>query len=292
MILCQLLEMQQHERSTLGPASPPEVSNFLFTVFQILKEQKKNLEIMRQSLYQQNRLLHWCHTKIDSQDQLISDPIFNHNDDLKVENEPTKSTTRSPKTSTTKSTKSTGSMARSARVDSDVILCLPPNKRKLREEVITIQEDDSTSSSSSVTAAVTIKQEQPKKIKITNLPDVSTIENPHNTQRFNSSSCHQCKTRRSDLVLCNTNKQQQAGKKSRRVCVKKYCTRCLFRYYQEVAQDDNYWLGKWICPACRDLCSCATCRRRPEEGAVSPVTPVQSPKILQELLNKNNSSNS
>lgn len=76
------------------------------------------------------------------------------------------------------------------------------------------------------------------------------------------SSCHQCKSRRSneDLTHCTSslNKKNKAA-----MCRKKYCSHCLTKFYNEQPMPGNVQAGQsWKCPACRKICCCAACRRR------------------------------
>lgn len=73
------------------------------------------------------------------------------------------------------------------------------------------------------------------------------------------SSCHQCKSRRHQdhLSFCQHTRSKKDSK-PRRVCRKKYCEICLKKFYKE---DPPEFDEDWLCPACRDLCTCAACRR-------------------------------
>lgn len=78
------------------------------------------------------------------------------------------------------------------------------------------------------------------------------------------SSCHQCKSRRSqeDLNWCANMFTLQRGKK-RPLCRKKYCDRCIQKFMGEKPPaKDRKSRETWQCPACRGICSCAACRRR------------------------------
>eukprot|EP00466_Bigelowiella_natans_P019108 jgi/Bigna1/85638/estExt_fgenesh1_pg.C_50106 len=95
------------------------------------------------------------------------------------------------------------------------------------------------------------------------------------------SSCHQCKSRRSqeELNWCRNMLAMQQGKK-RPICRKKYCDRCLFKFLGEQPprtkgkkQRDN-----WLCPACRGICTCAACRRK--KNRLGGSTPTMSPLSL------------
>ena len=76
------------------------------------------------------------------------------------------------------------------------------------------------------------------------------------------SSCHQCKTTKgwSELRYCSAKARQFAGRLRR--CRKKYCDACLSRSYDASVMEYD---AQWKCPACRDLCVCAACQRRPHE---------------------------
>uniref|UniRef100_A0A7S0D5E2 Zinc-finger domain-containing protein n=1 Tax=Amorphochlora amoebiformis TaxID=1561963 RepID=A0A7S0D5E2_9EUKA len=76
------------------------------------------------------------------------------------------------------------------------------------------------------------------------------------------SSCHQCKSRchLNSLILCK-NFPSLKGKGKRQGCRKKYCDRCLNKFYNENAPTPEQE-SKWACPACRAICRCAACRRQ------------------------------
>eukprot|EP00471_Norrisiella_sphaerica_P004329 CAMPEP_0184478790 /NCGR_PEP_ID=MMETSP0113_2-20130426/719_1 /TAXON_ID=91329 /ORGANISM="Norrisiella sphaerica, Strain BC52" /LENGTH=359 /DNA_ID=CAMNT_0026856693 /DNA_START=119 /DNA_END=1198 /DNA_ORIENTATION=- len=88
-----------------------------------------------------------------------------------------------------------------------------------------------------------------------------------NSPNFGS-SCHQCKSRRSldDLNWCSNMLAMQHGKK-RPVCRKKYCDRCLLKFLGEKPprQEGKKQRESWVCPACRQICTCAACRRRKQK---------------------------
>jgi len=80
------------------------------------------------------------------------------------------------------------------------------------------------------------------------------------------SSCHQCKTRRpnTELTFCCRNLEAEKAKQIRE-CRKKYCNRCLNKFYNETAPQKQvaaFSVNEWVCPSCRLICSCASCRRR------------------------------
>lgn len=79
--------------------------------------------------------------------------------------------------------------------------------------------------------------------------------------------CHQCKQKHDDVVYCS--------RYFKGSCSKKYCVGCIQRHYGEDITDDNK--ESWVCLYCRNMCSCAFCRRRrgdetvPSEFGVSTV---------------------
>eukprot|EP01083_Nonionella_stella_P015777 44151_1 len=72
-------------------------------------------------------------------------------------------------------------------------------------------------------------------------------------------SCHQCKSlrKREELTHC-TNGDESNSK--HRMCRKKYCYKCLRKFYGEYLNGAD--LNFWKCPACRSMCCCAACRRK------------------------------
>ena len=93
----------------------------------------------------------------------------------------------------------------------------------------------------------------------------STLSSPSRVDR-SGESCHQCKTRRlpSDLIYCSARhlkKGRARKKKKERLCRKKYCARCLSKFYNELPPTVNGPDSGWICPGCRGVCSCAACKR-------------------------------
>lgn len=72
--------------------------------------------------------------------------------------------------------------------------------------------------------------------------------------------CHQCKQKHDDVVYCS--------RYFKGSCSKKYCVGCIQRHYGEDINDDNK--ESWVCLYCRNLCSCAFCRRRRGDESVPP----------------------
>lgn len=62
-----------------------------------------------------------------------------------------------------------------------------------------------------------------------------------------------------DLVICAQSYDMKT-KWGQRKCQKKFCRACLKRCYNEEVTDDQ--LCSWMCVCCRDICTCAVCRRR------------------------------
>eukprot|EP01083_Nonionella_stella_P231173 816536_1 len=89
----------------------------------------------------------------------------------------------------------------------------------------------------------------------------------HNLPKAQRVSCHQCKrnTDAKDLFYCS-----HTGK-GQRPCRKKFCTSCMIRYLEsleavEKIQDETGAVDRetssWICPACKNECTCAACLRQ------------------------------
>mmetsp|Transcript_2955 Transcript_2955/g.5476 ORF Transcript_2955/g.5476 Transcript_2955/m.5476 type:complete len:361 (-) Transcript_2955:342-1424(-) len=92
------------------------------------------------------------------------------------------------------------------------------------------------------------------------------------------SSCHQCKSRcsLSSLCLCK-NTPTLKGKGKRQGCRKKYCDRCLNKFYNENAPTKEQQ-SSWACPACRGICRCAACRRQKAKHQ-NGIAASQSPSV-------------
>lgn len=74
-------------------------------------------------------------------------------------------------------------------------------------------------------------------------------------------SCHQCKKSNQKLVFC-TKFVITRARKAFKQCRKKYCLRCLGKFYPNTSLDH---LLDWHCPSCRGVCSCANCVRMSEQ---------------------------
>jgi hypothetical protein len=101
------------------------------------------------------------------------------------------------------------------------------------------------------------------------------------------SSCHQCKSRRAHAYLAHCQNrglitESPGGKRTRmkRPCRKKYCSACLSKFYGEKMPSVEK-RKDWTCPACREICTCAACRKgklkgtrfaKQEPTAMSPAT--------------------
>lgn len=74
-------------------------------------------------------------------------------------------------------------------------------------------------------------------------------------------SCHQCKRSHQKLIFCSSLTRMYNGK-TLRMCRKKYCLRCIEKFYP------NYGISltDWKCPSCRNVCVCAACKRRDKSG--------------------------
>eukprot|EP00455_Lapot_gusevi_P023963 TRINITY_DN2485_c0_g4_i3.p1 TRINITY_DN2485_c0_g4~~TRINITY_DN2485_c0_g4_i3.p1 ORF type:complete len:590 (+),score=68.76 TRINITY_DN2485_c0_g4_i3:51-1820(+) len=75
-------------------------------------------------------------------------------------------------------------------------------------------------------------------------------------------SCHHCKTRKPavDVFFCsNITHKQYKNSLLPKQCRKKYCRNCITKIYRDF--EYNFDSKSWVCPACRDQCGCACCRR-------------------------------
>ena len=88
------------------------------------------------------------------------------------------------------------------------------------------------------------------------------------TKKPDQASCHQCKTKKDVKVLlyCTNLKKCPNDPTKMRECQKKYCTRCLAKYYDQhkisqLLKIKNLSSWSWECPGCIGNCSCIACRR-------------------------------
>lgn len=99
--------------------------------------------------------------------------------------------------------------------------------------------------------------------------DLSTLvgESVANDQSLRpGSSCHQCKSRRTNGQLSHC-----SGNNKRKSCRKKYCDQCLTKFYQmHSSRHKSYRDRKWSCPSCQGMCCCAACRRSKTKVARAP----------------------
>lgn len=107
--------------------------------------------------------------------------------------------------------------------------------------------------------------EKPSSKSMTTSTTLPTVK--HSAGNGSGSSCHQCKSRctLSSLILCK-NTPATKGKGKRQGCRKKYCDRCLNKFYNENSPVPGQEI-KWACPACRGICRCAACRRQKAKHA-------------------------
>uniref|UniRef100_A0A0D2ZTZ0 DDT domain-containing protein n=1 Tax=Brassica oleracea var. oleracea TaxID=109376 RepID=A0A0D2ZTZ0_BRAOL len=110
------------------------------------------------------------------------------------------------------------------------------------------------------------------------------------TQIRQSSYCHQCHKKRSDVVgNCVT-------KRPNTTCMVKYCRSCLWNRYKEIPEDVAS-KEDWLCYRCRGICDCSKCLKtqgkKPtgflrENGSSSDA--VKNPKNAKRQLKLNDSS--
>lgn len=100
-----------------------------------------------------------------------------------------------------------------------------------------------------------------------------------------SSSCHHCKRRRkpAELKTCTRTFEY---KKELKACKKRYCLSCISKYPQDAIECE---LPNWICMACKRICKCAACRRKPtiekSSSAPSQSTMTLTPPLAPAMSN-------
>lgn len=118
--------------------------------------------------------------------------------------------------------------------------------------------------------------------------------------------CHQCKARKRDVIQCcgegkprgaNNQMQEFHDKTLSYSCFRAYCAKCLKKHYGEDYNEIKKKGKKWLCPGCRDACSCAACVRKryadPRDIPDSLQTKRNSrffktnKKLIREILNSN-----
>lgn len=79
--------------------------------------------------------------------------------------------------------------------------------------------------------------------------------------------CHQCNRRQlsrpkpgQEFVFCTHTMSKIQGDMTLNVaCTQSYCRTCIDLIYHEHPLEDEHETSTWICPACRKICTCATC---------------------------------
>ena len=79
--------------------------------------------------------------------------------------------------------------------------------------------------------------------------------------------CHQCNRRQlsrpkpgQEFVFCTHTMTKVQGEMTLNVaCTQSYCRTCIDLIYHEHPLEDEHETATWICPACRKICTCATC---------------------------------
>uniref|UniRef100_A0A0E0JYZ4 DDT domain-containing protein n=1 Tax=Oryza punctata TaxID=4537 RepID=A0A0E0JYZ4_ORYPU len=67
-------------------------------------------------------------------------------------------------------------------------------------------------------------------------------------------ACHQCRQMKQYFAVACTQFKKKGA------CTIKYCHRCLLNRYDE--NDEVAQMEAWICPKCRGICNCSSCRRK------------------------------
>ena len=82
--------------------------------------------------------------------------------------------------------------------------------------------------------------------------------------------CHQCKAKKRDVIQCCGEGKTRGANNQVFVhpvivicsCFRAYCAKCLKKHYNEDYAEIKRKGKKWLCPGCRDACSCAACVRK------------------------------
>jgi len=93
----------------------------------------------------------------------------------------------------------------------------------------------------------------------------SLVQHPTNSSLL-VGSCHQCKRRREISIhtLCRS-------KRGTKHCKLKYCEVCLRNHYPQIVPSDEDIINntvEWICPKCRGICHCVSCKRNTEKKTI------------------------
>jgi len=91
--------------------------------------------------------------------------------------------------------------------------------------------------------------------------------------RTSGVSCHQCKKSNRLTNYCTNINMGRTGR-NKKPCRKKYCTRCLTKFYSNIPMPREG--SNWTCPACQGICSCASCMRQRVGESKSPSTRVRT----------------
>jgi hypothetical protein len=124
----------------------------------------------------------------------------------------------------------------------------------------------SASSSASSPSYMPMKAGQGMVTKMPNGQMVNMLQMKlgHNPQPMR---CHQCNRRQlsrpkpgQEFVFCTRTSSKVQGDMTLNVmCTQSYCLTCIDLIYHEHPLENEHDTATWICPACRKICTCATC---------------------------------
>lgn len=97
----------------------------------------------------------------------------------------------------------------------------------------------------------------------------------HNSQPMR---CHQCNRRQlsrpkpgQEFVFCTRTMSKVQGDQTLHcACANAYCLTCIDLIYHEHPLENEHDTATWICPACRKICTCATCNDYVDPSGQAP----------------------
>ncbi|GAM17826.1 hypothetical protein SAMD00019534_010010 [Acytostelium subglobosum LB1] len=105
--------------------------------------------------------------------------------------------------------------------------------------------------------------------------DSATQQKSSKREKQTGAWCHQCKVLKFEYIQC------RAHDNGLPACNKRFCSTCMTKHYNKEVASLKQRVKPWVCPFCKQTCSCAACRRRrgelPEVGSTKPATPPLGP---------------
>jgi JmjC domain, hydroxylase/Zinc-finger domain of monoamine-oxidase A repressor R1 len=102
-------------------------------------------------------------------------------------------------------------------------------------------------------------------LKVTNAEEVASGKKKRRTfertdeEKRETASCHTCKVRHPKYQVATCS-----------LCIKSFCYGILHRAFDEMPLSHQQFPQSWVCPICRNICSCAGCRAK---GITVPYVP-------------------